>query len=157
MTKNLRRINPTEHQIQSGIVEWANTIRYGGAFGMQLGNFLIAIPNGGKRKITEAIRFKKEGVKKGVSDLFLAIPIVISLVDMKTFSSVEGFSKVSGLWLEVKTKNGKVTEEQSQWGDNMMLMGYRFEIVRSIDEGIQAIKDYLGMSHISEEDLRNAI
>lgn len=137
----MRKIDPSEHQIQCAIVEWANSIRCSGAFGQYLGNFLIAIPNGGKRTITEAIRFKKEGVKKGVSDLFLAIPTV----DIKIFSPSGITHANSGLWIEVKTKIGKVSKEQIAWGDNMKLMGYQFEIVRSVDEGIQIIKNYLGM------------
>ena len=136
----IRRVNPTEHQIQAAIVEWANNIRYGGAFGQYLGNFLIAIPNGGKRNISEAVRLKKEGVKKGVSDLFLAIPLFVM-----DESSVFGGHTVSGLWLEIKTDKGRVSKEQILWGDNMCLIGYRFSVARSVDEGINAIKDYLGI------------
>ncbi|MBP5782205.1 MAG: VRR-NUC domain-containing protein, partial [Bacteroidales bacterium] len=34
---------------------------------------IFHIPNGGWRTITEAKRFKSEGVKKGVPDLFLPV------------------------------------------------------------------------------------
>lgn len=36
--------------------------------------WLFAIPNGGSRDIREAVRLKRQGVKAGVSDMFLPIP-----------------------------------------------------------------------------------
>lgn len=139
----IRSINPTESQIQCAIVEWANhaSIRLPSPFlsSYRVGSFLFAIPNGGKRSITEGIRLKKEGVKKGVSDLFLAIPMDV----------VESHHPIiyykCGLWIEVKTKSGKISKEQQNWLIKMFELGYETVFVRSVDEGIQAIKDYLGM------------
>lgn len=140
----IRRIDPTEHQIQCAIVEWANI------FGIekyeQLANgdliirkrkvidFLLAVPNGGKRSITEAIRLKKEGVKMGVSDLFFAHP------------SMGERSFNHGLWIEVKSRKGKLSKEQKEWMILMSNVGYKCVEVKSVDEGIQAIKIYLGMN-----------
>lgn len=130
----IRRIDPTEHQIQCGIVEWANNTKtpYGQN---KIGDFILAIPNGGNRSITEALRLKKEGVKKGVSDLFLAMPV--------TFNYGEDHGH--GLWIEVKSKKGKVSKAQENWAVLMIKSNYECRIVYSVDEGIQAIKDYLGM------------
>ena len=137
-SKNLRRIEPTEHQIQCAIVEWANKAHTRNCLSI-IGEFLIAYPNGGSRKkiklkcgkfvSLEGKRLKKEGVKAGVSDLFLALPS-------------KGFG---GLWLEVKTSKGKVSKAQQSWRDLMRSTGYCAGVVRSVDEGIQVIKYYLGI------------
>jgi hypothetical protein len=127
MTKNLRRIDPTEHQIQAAIVEWARNIKLFDNF--KIGNFLLKNCNEGRRSWADGKRKKKEGLKKGVSDLFLAFP-------QKNYH---------GLWIEVKKRSGKMTKEQIEWFTFMNLVGYETKLVDEVDEGIQAIKDYLGM------------
>lgn len=135
MTKNLRRIDPTEHQIQAAIVEWARMEKFQNPHNKELiiylKDYLIAIPNGGNRSITEAIRLRKEGVKAGVSDLFLALP----------WDNGEFYC---GLWIEVKSKNGKLSKAQREWLQKMS-KSYKTFVIFTVDEGIQAIKDYLGM------------
>lgn len=49
---------------------WANWHRTRGLADVQL----FAIPNGGLRSLRTAARLKKEGVKAGVPDVFLAVP-----------------------------------------------------------------------------------
>jgi hypothetical protein len=139
----IRRIDPTESQIQCAIVEWANVTsckcrHFSNPNNKNIGDFLFAIPNGGSRNIAEAVRLKKEGVKKGVTDLFLAIPIM-------RHGYMVDFYLSCGLWLEAKTKKGKVSTEQKNWMSLMKDVGYPSVIFRSVEEGIQAIKDYLGM------------
>lgn len=143
MNKNLRRINPTEHQIQAAIVEWANLTyieRYGqknngGLFVVKrkVGDFLLAIPNGGYRNKREAAKLKKEGVKKGISDLFFAYP-----------QFGRGFF-CHGLWIEIKKKGGRLSDNQVRWFALMNLQGYETKLIDTVEKGIQAIKDYLGM------------
>ncbi len=129
----LRRLNPSEHQIQCAIAEWAKNTntRYGKN---KIGDFLLAIPNGGNRSITEALRLKKEGVKSGVSDLFLCIPVINNYEDHS-----------HGLWIEVKSKKGRLSKEQIEWMDLMKSQHYEAVVVKSVDEGIDAIKCYLGV------------
>jgi len=128
MNKMIRKIGPTEHQIQCAIVEWANNTNFGSE---KIGDYLIAIPNGGNRSITEAVRLKKEGVKSGVSDIFLAISVM------------KDYRVYGGLWIEVKTKKGKLSPAQKNWMEKMNRNDYKADVVRSLDEGIQAIKNYL--------------
>lgn len=64
------RLLPTEAQEQATLFSWAE---------MQSGRrpelrLLFHIPNGGSRGKAEAARFKMEGVKPGVPDLFLPVP-----------------------------------------------------------------------------------
>jgi hypothetical protein len=49
------------------------------------------------------------------------------------------------LWIEVKTKKGKLSCYQCDWFEKMQILGYPGYIARSSEEGIQAIKEYLGM------------
>lgn len=108
---------PSEHQIQSAIVDWC---------ALQ-GIAIFAIPNGGYRHITTAKKLQREGVKAGVPDLF--VPIVRG-----------GFG---GLFLEVKTKIGKLSDSQRFWLGELVENGYRCEIVRSLEDGIKVLRGYV--------------
>lgn len=83
-------------------------------------------PNGGYRDPRTASKFKAMGVKSGVWDIFVPAP-------------------QPGLWIEMKTKTGRLSPEQR----NFMLMlephGYKFCVARSWIEGAWAIADYLGL------------
>ena len=152
MTKNLRRIEPTEHQIVSGVMDFASkvivkvpvnknvlldSLSVGGQHiyymysHLPLSRFFVKITNEGKRSYGHIKYLKKEGFNKGVSDSLLAYPICNK-------------GKI-GLWMEAKSKGGKLTKEQEDWINLMRWIGFDAVVYRSVDEGIQAIKDYLGM------------
>lgn len=88
---------------------------------------LFHIPNGGYRHPIEAKKLKSMGVKKGVSDLFLAYP---------------NFT-YHGMWQEVKTEKGKLSVEQDEWLSAMREVGYACEVVRSVNESIDFFLSYL--------------
>lgn len=136
----MRSIEPTEHQIQCAIVEWANNTFVDHPAGRKvcLGSYLIKIPNEGKRSLAYGKKMKKEGLKKGASDLFLAIPLLRSRYFLDFYFKC-------GLWLEIKKKGKKPTNEQLEFLENMRSIGYESQFKDSVDEGIQAIKDYLGI------------
>lgn len=94
---------------------------------------IFHIPNGGKRSKSEAIRFKKEGVKAGVPDLFLPI-------------AKRGYH---GLFIEMKYGNNKTTKSQNEWIDRLYKQGYQVEVCWSADEAIWAIKNYLGIGVVN--------
>lgn len=117
-----------ESDIQQTIVTWSKL--YKGKIGGEtffLSDYLHANPNGGKRDPREAARLKREGVKAGVSDLFVSIPS-------------KGYH---GLWVEVKTEKGVMTKAQKDFFALQQWMGYRCEVVRSILEFVALIEDYL--------------
>ena len=87
---------------------------------------IFAIPNGGYRHITTAKKLQREGVKPGVPDLF--VPIVRD--------------GSGGLFIEVKTKIGKLSDLQRFWLGQLVENGYRCEIVRSLEDGIKVLKGY---------------
>lgn len=84
-------------------------------------------PNGGKRNAREAARFKAMGTRAGFPDLFLAVP-----------SNV-----YHGLFVELKTDKGRLTDNQKAYGELLSGQGYRVEVVRSFDEFKTIINEYL--------------
>lgn len=110
---------------QAALFEWA-------AYYPEL-RWLFSIPNGGNRNIREAKRLVKQGVKAGVSDVFLPIPR----------------RPYSGLFIEMKRSKAdgrsKITQDQ---GDFMMAMThqkYKCVVCYGFVEATNAIKDYLGV------------
>lgn len=122
----MRTLQPTEHQIQSAIVRWAE-LQSGKYPALRL---LFAIPNGGWRHMTTAAKLKAEGVRPGVPDL--ALPVARN-----------GFI---GLWMEVKRGTmGRVREQQQLWAGALKGAGHSVHVVRSVDDGIACLKEYLNI------------
>ena len=115
---------------QCALMQWARITRHNGGM---IADWLIAIPNGGKRNASEAARMKKQGVKAGVSDLFLALP-------SKQFH---------GLWIEMKAPKtnaspaGKPTQVQLDWLDRMAAAGYAAQLCFGWQAAKDAITEYL--------------
>lgn len=97
---------------------------------------LFAIPNGEKRGIITATILKRQGVKAGVADIFLAMPK--SFID-----KYESEVIIHGLFIEFKTDKGKQNENQITFQKAVTTTGYRYVIVRSFDEFKELIEDYL--------------
>ena len=114
----------TEHHEQVALFRWA---RFAAAGRPEL-RLLHAIPNGGHRHKAVAARMKAEGVRSGVPDVFLPVPR-------------GGFA---GLYVEMKTRRGRVSEEQRRWIDALCAQGYRAEVCRDWNAARQLIEDYLG-------------
>ncbi|RKI94317.1 VRR-NUC domain-containing protein [Parablautia intestinalis] len=120
MYGNLKRGEDTE---QMGVIDWAN---------WNAGRFpelklLFHIPNGGKRDIKEAARFKAMGVKPGVPDLCLPVPM-------------NGFA---GLYIEMKYDKNKPTEKQKEWIRALKEQGYKVIICYSSIDATQELEKYL--------------
>lgn len=116
----MRHIEDTE---QITLVRWAE---------LQMGKYpeldmLFHIPNGGKRDAREAARFKQMGVKAGVPDLFLAVPR-------------GGFH---GLFIEMKSPDGKVAEHQKKWLGKLAKRGYDTAVCYSFEEAQNKITEYI--------------
>jgi hypothetical protein len=113
-----------EHAEQSALIKWAelSTAKH-----PEL-RLLFASPNGGKRNVITAMNMKREGVKPGVPDLFLACPS-------------KGFH---GLFIEMKKrKGGKTSEAQYRWLTDLSLAGYQVAICAGWEEAKGLIEQYL--------------
>ena len=117
----------TEHAEQSALMAWAGLQ----SKAMPDLSMLFAIPNGGARTLVTGAMLKREGVKKGIPDLFLACPR----------------RACGGLFIEMKRKCGvpsDVSQEQRQWLAKFISQGYQAEVCNGADEAKAVILKYLG-------------
>ena len=120
---DLRQFFPPESEsdLQARCVAWFDK-KYPGCT-----QLLFAIPNGGHRSKATAGILKSEGVRRGVADLFLAIPIM----------------GMAGMFIEMKFKKGKQSAEQVEFQAQVENIGYKYIVIRSEDDFKTAITDYL--------------
>lgn len=118
----------TEHQQQVTVVEWWD------ATYPKLKLCMTAYPSGaimgGKNKFGMINKMKKEGWRKGVCDLFIAVPR----------------KGKAGLWVEMKDVKKtlcSVSDEQMAHIDLMNEMGYEAIWCAGADIAIAAIKVYM--------------
>ena len=90
-------------------------------------SLLHAIGNGGKRNLIEAVRMKREGVKAGVSDIFLPV----------------ARGEFHGLYIELKVKGGKTSHSQEWWIEETTKQGYLAVVCYGWVEASEVIKRYL--------------
>lgn len=111
---------------QAAVFQWAAHL--------SILRWMFAVPNGGNRNLKEAVRLKSQGVKPGVSDIFLPRPI----------SRAGGH--YAGLFIEMKRrkKDGRssVSEAQKGFQVAMTVAGYKCVTCYGADEAIDAIKKY---------------
>jgi hypothetical protein len=89
--------------------------------------FIMHFPNEGKRSLRYGAFMKSLGMRKGVSDLFIAIPS-------------HGFG---GAWIELKSENGKLSSEQQVFLNDMKAQNYFTNVCYSTNDAIQIIEWYL--------------
>jgi hypothetical protein len=110
-----------ESNLQMSCVRWFR-LQY-----PEMAGLLFAVPYGSKRgKVTAAI-LKAEGALAGVSDLLFLMP--------------------AGTWpylcIEMKTKTGRQSPAQKEFQNNVEAVGARYALVRSFDEFVSLIRNYV--------------
>lgn len=80
-----------------------------------------------KCSIAEGRTLKRMGVKRGVADFFLAIPV----------------KEYSGLWIELKSNNGKLSPEQKLFLERKRQRGYQAVTCWGFEETKAIILIYL--------------
>lgn len=115
-----RRRSP-EAEIQSAFFCWMGS-KY-----PKLRPICFAIPNGGSRHPLEAKNLRLQGVTAGIPDVFIPV------------------AKKShhGLFLEFKSKNGKLTPLQSQKIDLLRGQGYQVEVCYEFDQAVNIFTNYM--------------
>ena len=78
-------------------------------------HIIFSVPNGGLRNKREALKLKATGLVAGVSDL-----IIINEKEV--------------LFIEVKKLKGKQSERQLLFENKVKALGYRYLIVRSLED-----------------------
>lgn len=105
---------PTEHQEQREFVSWFRQ--------NYPGTRIFAIPNGGRRSKTEALRLKVEGVSPGVPDLFIPAWCV---------------------WVEMKRqKGGRVDPAQTDWHAYLQGIGHTVLVCKGCLDAVRQINIY---------------
>lgn len=84
-------------------------------------------PNEGKRSYFERFKLKIMGVSSGFPDLFIPI-------------AKGGYH---GLFIELKIKPNKCTDNQKKWIKYIIEQGYKADICYDFDEAKKVIDDYL--------------
>lgn len=118
-TQYLKSGNISESSIQKAVMDWIR-------LDPVLRTFVIHIPNEGKRTSRYGKSLKDMGMRPGVADLFIAIPR-------------HGYG---GAWLELKSKDGILSEAQKEFLDDMARQRYFTKVCYSIEETINTIKRY---------------
>lgn len=126
VVKPKKRHDNEESRIQQTFVHW---------WGLKHKEFgvpemcLFAIGNGGARSpITGAI-MKREGVRSGVSDLFLSVPR----------------GKFHGMYIEMKKPGGRLRPEQRDFFAAVGPLDYHTRVAYSVDDAIEFVTGYLRM------------
>ncbi|WP_323638737.1 VRR-NUC domain-containing protein [Pectobacterium polonicum] len=112
-----------ELEEQAALIEWADKTMIDG---IKIGDYLLHIPNEGKRGPKAASDAKRLGVRAGVPDLFLALPR----------------GEYAGLWIEMKAKGGKLSAQQEVWLKKMSSAGYKTEVCFGYDQAVHGIVKY---------------
>ena len=124
-----------EHNIQCACVRWFN-LQW-----PQYRGLLFAVPNGGARSKATAGKLKAEGVVAGVSDLILLVPD--NYETLATPRSGTWYHSIHALCIEMKTAKGRQSPEQKEWAEKVRKYGYRYVVVRSLEEFIAVVNDHL--------------
>ena len=115
----------TEAQHQEALFQWWGVVHR--KYGLPE-CALLHIPNEGKRSVAAAMKLKRQGLRKGVSDILLCAHA----------------GKWHGLWIELKRMGGRATDEQIAFIDAMRECGYDGAVCYGWDEARDVIMDYLG-------------
>lgn len=117
-------MNVSEHAMQCALINW---------WALQhklykLPEFsLFAVPNGGARTAATGAKLKREGVRRGIPDLFLSVPN----------------SKYHGMFIELKTGLNKETVEQKAFLDYAESQSYIACVSHSWEDAKYKIEHYL--------------
>lgn len=118
--KSRKKYRNDEHKLQVSMVNWFR-LQY-----PSMRHNLFAVPNGGRRDASTGRLLKDEGVLAGVSDLIL----------------LKSNQHYGALLIETKTKKGTQRESQKEWESKITADGYKYVVVRSLDDFIKEVNDY---------------
>lgn len=132
----------TEHGEQAALMQW---VALTGIKRWPNLDLLYAVPNGGDRSPSVASAMKAEGVKAGVPDLVLPIPVV-ACAELEGFA---GASWYAGLYLEMKRKGyegralGARSVDQEKWHKRLIAQRYAVVTAYGWIAAVQVLETYL--------------
>ena len=108
-----------ESDEQRQLIQWCR--------GKPWGQFLFHIPNESVGGMGWTIRNRQMGMKKGVPDLMLPIPM----------------NHWHGLFIELKTDKGQTSQEQKRWIAALRLFGYKAVVCHGWKEAKDILEEYM--------------
>ena len=120
-TKIRRKPKNEEHKLQVAAFKW---------FRLQfpkMGHNLFAIPNAAKRTSRIGAYMKAEGLLPGVADVVL----------------MKSNRFYGACFFEFKTPKGRQSDLQKEWQQKITNDGYKYVVVRSLDDFMREVKQYL--------------
>ena len=127
----MKNATASESVEQSTLFKWA-AMNAGSHPELRL---MFHIPNGGSRGKVEAARFKADGVKAGVPDIFLPV----------------ARGKYHGIFIEMKRKKGgRISEAQKAWISALQKQGYLAAVCYGWEDAADAILGYLSEKGAAE-------
>jgi hypothetical protein len=121
----------SEHGHQAAIFCWAQQS------GIEELKWLFAVPNGFFGTAAQKSKMKAEGLKSGVPDIWLPVPM--------RFMDDNGVrNNYCGLVIELKVGKNKPSTEQQEWIDYLNDNGYRAIVCYGWESARDTILMYLG-------------
>jgi len=125
-----------EHDLQCAVMEWA---------GLQQTKWpelrwLHATMQPSKLTPRQAHRFMLAGIKAGVPDLHLPVPILHNPPSQEF---------TPGLWIELKGPRTGPSTTQNKWIDALTELGHEVWVCRDLESAIRIITDYLARVYTS--------
>ena len=119
--KTRRKPKNDEHKIQSAAFKWYR-LQY-----PKMVHNLFAIPNAAKRTSRVGAYMKEEGLLPGVADVVL----------------MKSNRFYGACFFEFKTPKGRQSDLQKDWQQKITNDGYKYVVVRSLDDFMREVKQYL--------------
>lgn len=121
--------------MQAEKIDHINTVNWFNYNFPELSDDFHHFANERRCSIQEGRTLKRMGVKRGVSDFFLALPL----------------NGKAGLWIELKVGKNKPTKEQTDFLARKTARGYEATAVWGLESAKEIIKVYLS-DYISDRD-----
>jgi hypothetical protein len=112
---------------QTALFTWIDATQHLG--GCELLGLAFHVPNGELRNVIVAKRLKGMGVRAGVPDIWLPVPV----------------APYCGLVAEMKSAKGRTSPDQAAWFDALRCLGWRTSVWRSWQEGAWDLAGYLAL------------
>ena len=112
---------------------------------------IFHVPNEGYSGVKGRVKGQKrhrEGVRPGIFDIFVDVPIMKAVT--RTGTSPSRYLCICpGLRIELKAPGGKISDAQTDWLNYYREAGYRAEICFSWEDAWNIICDYLGYPELT--------
>uniref|UniRef100_A0AAU6VZX3 VRR-NUC domain protein n=1 Tax=Pseudomonas phage Pavpe01 TaxID=3138545 RepID=A0AAU6VZX3_9VIRU len=142
-------LKASEHGEQAALFCWAAAVANIGIDPRKDVMKMYAVPNGGKRDPKTAAMLKAEGVRVGVPDVCLPVPVFADAggPHYKHFHETQPFGGVLvGLYIEMKkVKGGSLSDDQKERIDALRADGYAAVRCNGWLEARDVVVAYLGL------------